>query len=247
MATTTPNYGWSVPTSTDLVKDGATAIETLGDSADATVKALNPETTLGDIAYRSATANVNTRLGIGSTGQVLTVAAGVPSWATPASGGGITLITSTDMAGVASVTFSSIVGTYKNLVVIIKNFYIGTDFRLRVELNSDTTASNYDNIINQGRSSGAFTSYANSNTLQELTQEGTDSDAFMYLFFPDYTNTIARKQIQNNAGFLSDNGGVVVQNGTHQWRNTNAITDIKILNTLASNFTAGTCQLYGVN
>ena len=35
MATTTPNYGWSVPTSTDLVKDGATAIETLGDSIDA--------------------------------------------------------------------------------------------------------------------------------------------------------------------------------------------------------------------
>jgi hypothetical protein len=84
MATTTPNYGWSVPTSTDLVKDGATAIETLGDSVDATVKALNPETTLGDIAYRSSTANTNTRLGIGSSGQVLTVAAGVPSWATPA-------------------------------------------------------------------------------------------------------------------------------------------------------------------
>jgi hypothetical protein len=34
MATTTPNYGWSVPTSSDLVKNGATAIETLGDSVD---------------------------------------------------------------------------------------------------------------------------------------------------------------------------------------------------------------------
>jgi hypothetical protein len=37
MATTTPNYGWTVPTSTDLVKDGATAIETLGDSIDASM------------------------------------------------------------------------------------------------------------------------------------------------------------------------------------------------------------------
>ena len=163
------------------------------------------------------------------------------------SSGSLTLITSTDMAGVASVTFSSIVGTYKNLVVIIKNFYLGTDFRLKVELNSDSTASNYDNVINQGRSGGAFSSYANSNLLQELTQEGADSDAFMYLVFPDYTNTIARKQIQNNAGFLSDNTQVTVQTGTHQWRNTAAITDIKILNTAASNFTAGTCQLYGVN
>jgi hypothetical protein len=37
MATTTPNFGWSVPTSSDLVKNGATAIETLGDSVDASL------------------------------------------------------------------------------------------------------------------------------------------------------------------------------------------------------------------
>ena len=37
MATTTPNYGWSVPTSSDLVKNGATDIETLGDSVDASL------------------------------------------------------------------------------------------------------------------------------------------------------------------------------------------------------------------
>jgi hypothetical protein len=37
MATTTPNFGWPVPTSTDLVKDGATAIEALGDGVDASM------------------------------------------------------------------------------------------------------------------------------------------------------------------------------------------------------------------
>jgi hypothetical protein len=82
MATTT-NYGWDTPDDTDLVKDGAAAIRTLGNSIDTTTKNLNPETTTGDIAYRSATSNTNTRLAIGTTGQVLTVAAGVPSWATP--------------------------------------------------------------------------------------------------------------------------------------------------------------------
>ena len=35
MATTTPLNGWPVPTSTDYVKDGATAIEALGDAIDA--------------------------------------------------------------------------------------------------------------------------------------------------------------------------------------------------------------------
>ena len=81
MANTT-NYNWETPDDTDLVKDGAAAIRTLGSSVDTTTKALNPSTTLGDIEYRSATANTNTRLGIGSTGQVLTVAGGVPTWAT---------------------------------------------------------------------------------------------------------------------------------------------------------------------
>jgi hypothetical protein len=45
MATTTPNFGWAVPTSTDLVKDGATAIETLGDSIDASMVDLKGGTT----------------------------------------------------------------------------------------------------------------------------------------------------------------------------------------------------------
>jgi hypothetical protein len=35
MATTTPNFGFDVPTSSDYVKDGALAIETLGDDIDA--------------------------------------------------------------------------------------------------------------------------------------------------------------------------------------------------------------------
>jgi hypothetical protein len=81
MATTT-NYGWTTPDDTALVKDGAAAIRTLGSSVDTTTKALNPSTTLGDVEYRSSTANTNTRLGIGTTGQVLTVSGGVPAWTT---------------------------------------------------------------------------------------------------------------------------------------------------------------------
>lgn len=116
MATTTPNFGWPVPTSTDLVKDGATAIEGLGDAIDASLLDLkggtsgqvlkknsntdmdfiwsadsagmtNPMTTTGDTIY-SSSGSTPARLGIGSTGQVLTVAGGVPSWATPTSSSG---------------------------------------------------------------------------------------------------------------------------------------------------------------
>lgn len=45
MATTTPNFGWPVPTSTDLVKDGAVAIEGLGDAIDASLLDLKGGTT----------------------------------------------------------------------------------------------------------------------------------------------------------------------------------------------------------
>jgi hypothetical protein len=49
---------------------------------DTRLKALQPGTTLGDLAYSSATANTSTRLPIGTTGQVLAVSGGVPAWTT---------------------------------------------------------------------------------------------------------------------------------------------------------------------
>jgi hypothetical protein len=55
MATTTPNFGWPVPTSTDLVKDGATAIEALGDSIDASLLDLKGGTTGQVLSKTSAT------------------------------------------------------------------------------------------------------------------------------------------------------------------------------------------------
>lgn len=45
MSTVTPNFNWPVPTSTDLVKDGATAIEALGDAIDTSMVDLKGGTT----------------------------------------------------------------------------------------------------------------------------------------------------------------------------------------------------------
>jgi hypothetical protein len=108
MATTT-NYGWTTPDNTDLVKDGALAIRTLGSSVDTTTKALNPSTTLGDIEYRSATANTNTRLGIGTSGQVLTVSGGVPAWANATGGGKVLQVVSTLKTDTFSAASNSLV------------------------------------------------------------------------------------------------------------------------------------------
>jgi hypothetical protein len=84
MANPTTNYGWPMPTSSDLVTDLPADFDAFGQPVDNTLKALNPETTLGDISYRSAVSNTNTRLGIGTAGQVLAVSGGVPAWTTTA-------------------------------------------------------------------------------------------------------------------------------------------------------------------
>jgi hypothetical protein len=52
-----------------------------------TTPTISTATTNGDILYGTGSGALQ-RLGIGSTAQVLTVASGIPSWATPAGGGG---------------------------------------------------------------------------------------------------------------------------------------------------------------
>jgi hypothetical protein len=74
-----------MPTATDLVTDLPADFEVFGQAVDTRLKALQPGTTLGDLAYSSATANTNTRLPIGTSGQVLAVSGGgVPAWTTTA-------------------------------------------------------------------------------------------------------------------------------------------------------------------
>jgi hypothetical protein len=61
MATTTPFYAWPVPTSTDYVKDGASAIESLGDAIDATLSGfLNVKQVISASTVTSTSSSVNT-------------------------------------------------------------------------------------------------------------------------------------------------------------------------------------------
>ena len=80
MANPTTNYGFVLPTPTDLVTDLPADFDVALQGVDTRLKALQPGTTLGDLAYSSATANTNTRLGIGTSGQVLGISGGVPAW-----------------------------------------------------------------------------------------------------------------------------------------------------------------------
>jgi hypothetical protein len=244
MATTT-NYGWTTPDDTSLVKDGAAAIRTLGSSVDTTTKALNPSTTLGDVEYRSATANTNTRLGIGTTGQVLTVTGGVPVWATPA-GGSMTSIASGSLSG-STLSLTSISGSYKDLKLVLRNANT-SNCNFTLTINNVTAASysrvtifNSDSTFTSAAQGGVTSTQLNGN---EVKSGRTNT---VIVDFPDYANTTSYKQWTSQMAsekYLGSNMQNAWTLGT-----LDAVTAISRIDLTisAGTFSAGTYILYGVN
>ena len=253
MATTT-NYGWTTPDDTALVKDGASAIRTLGSSVDTTTKALNPETTLGDISYRSSTANTKTRLGIGTTGQVLTVAGGVPSWATPSgSGKGYTLINTggTALTGATSITVSSL-GNYESYIIYTNASSANSNSAITFRLNSDSGA----NYISRGVAISNSTTYSAA-FLSNIEQDGgteyqigntATSASTGYLTIGiriEGGKSTSSKGIQVSAGFWDGSRtGQTTSVSTGLYTGTSTISSFTILSS-SGNFDQGTLYIYG--
>jgi hypothetical protein len=246
MATTT-NYSWTTPDDTALVKDGAAAIRTLGSSIDTTTKNLNPSTTLGDIEYRSSTANTNTRLGIGTAGQLLRVNSGAsaPEWAT-ISTGGMTLINTggTTLTG-ASVTIGSIPATYNYLKLIVENPLPATDNDfLTLRVNGDSNANRHKTTT---AISNATISFDSTRWEIGIGEDNASAQSIMVVDIYGYANTTTWKMAQCN--ILANNATTSTQfnNAIRQlaYNQTGAITSL-VLAFGTGNFTSGTAYLYGV-
>lgn len=248
---TTTNYGWTTPADTDLVKDGAAAIRTLGSSVDTTTKNLNPQTTTGAIAYRSATSNVNTSLAIGTAGQVLTVNSGAtaPEWATPAVGGGLTLISTTNYtSGSAALTISSIPTTYKNIYVLWSGFYPSADTgSIFLRVNGDT-ASNYVRIGALGQQYAFATSFALNHWTVPTFSTNIAYRAVAWIQIPNYATTSTGKVIDSTFTTIFDAATANNAGATESalYIGTSAITSIS-LNTGTGTWNGGVALLYGEN
>lgn len=153
MATTT-NYGWETPDDTDLVKDGAAAIRTLGTAIDTTVysnaSASIAKTLIdakGDLIVGSA-ADTAARLAVGTNDYVLTAdstATNGIAWKQAAGGAGNLAVVASGTLSGSSLTLSSL-STYSELILALNGVTNGSVATVRVRINNNST-SNYENRV----------------------------------------------------------------------------------------------------
>ena len=252
MATTT-NYGWTTPDDTALVKDGASAIRTLGTAIDTTTfnnaSAAIAKTIVdakGDIIAATA-ADTVARLAVGTNGQLLsadsTAATGL-AWTAAPTSGGMTLISTTTLTG-ASITLSSIPQTYNSLYFVIRNYKPATDdSRIFLRANSDAGASRYK--IN----TTTVVDPATFDSAQWDLGVGNDNsvaNALTTFTIPDYFNTTTWKNI---FGYVTTTDNTTTtsfayMNFTGSYNQTAAISSMLMLPN-SGNFTSGEVLLYGV-
>jgi hypothetical protein len=282
MSNPTSNFGWQMPTATDLVTDLPADFEVFGQAVDTALMDLkggtinqvlaknsntdmdfkwvtdatgmtNPMTTTGDTIY-SSSGSTPARLAIGSTGNVLTVAAGVPTWAAPAGGGvsGLTLLNSggTSLSGastsVSGISSKNVVYVYINGVTVSS----GTS-TVRFRLNGSSTSADYIANINGIQSNPSYSSNFN-----EQGQQGNNPDGFRTFLTSDNTSSTGGGSIlifgadttNNKAcliqGYATGAGGnyQTATNGSGLFTPASAISSITV--SCNSTFTAGTMYVY---
>jgi len=125
-------------------------------------------TTNGDLIYGTGSGTFS-RLGIGSTNQILTVSGGVPTWATPASSAsGLTLITSTTVSAATSKSidncFTSTYDNYVVKIVLTAGAANNSDVTVRLRASSTDSSANYTSRRILGNQNGISTDADTSGT-----------------------------------------------------------------------------------
>lgn len=242
---TTTNFGWTTPADTDLVKNGAAAIRTLAGNIDTGLVDLKGGTTGQYLAKNS-----NTDLDY--------------VWSTLPAAGGMTLITETVANANASIDFSSISGSYKQLLFIwrgIVHSTTGSEFNVR--FNNDST-SKYSVQAGYHKLDAVVTKYISTDTsimggdaqgrLFGINSTNTDATqaSVGYLLIDNYASTSKHKTFTGAWSYQK-----VTEGHTSCWQmigtylSTSAITAINIVrltgSATLSNISDTSIRLYGIS
>lgn len=233
MATTTTNFGWDIPQSTDLVKDGATAIAALGQDID---------TALVDLKG-------------GTTGQVLAKASGTDldfTWSAAPAGAGLVKIASASFSAVSSVSFANntFTSTYKDYLVLIDLTNCSANMNIQGRMRTsgtDNSSASYFNLVEMfDTGGGTASSIAQANvTIMNLGYLNSGDAWFSgaYTFFnPQLAN---RTKIQGEGMGISSGFNLVTSRSAGHAFNANTQFDSFSLIASTGNFT-GRYAVYGL-
>lgn len=157
--------------------------------------------------------------------------------------------TTTLGSAASSVTFSSIPGTYTDLILVVNgSSTAGTGSRLRIGNGSVDTGSNYSFTFLEGTGSGTNTylnsnaAYIQMNNYSQFAPSPTYNTTEIVQIM-NYANTTTYKTVINRSNLAQT--GVSTMVGL--WRSTSAINVITYYCSNATTFEAGfTATLYGV-
>jgi hypothetical protein len=191
-------------------------------------------------------------LAVGANDTVLTADSSTATgmkWATPAAGGGMTLLSTTSLGG-SSTTISSIAGGYKNLYIVFQDLYMSTSGGdVNIRLNGDT-GGNYssgsfgmDNAVFYGNDNGGGTSV-------QIVRKGGSTNTLINkvngaITINRYTST---DQVTGTSYSTGYNNAAFRQNSLTNvfvYDCSAAITSITFFGTYE--FSGGTVYIYGVN
>ena len=203
-------------------------------------------TAAGDIIVGTGSGTFD-NLPIGTTGQVLTADTTVSpykvKWASAASGGSMTLLSTTTLSG-STTTVSSISQSYKNLYIEINGMTISA-FAATINYLTNSTAVVIYN--QQAASATGVNYYSTAGTLgngQNYAALSSNNKANWTIF--DYTDASNSKPGFFNQRWINEGGSPIYVQGGMASVHSAAVTSISMTISTGT-FTGGSLKIYGVN
>lgn len=250
MATTT-NYSWTTPDDTDLVKDGAAAIRTLGTAIDSTVftnaGAAIAKTIVdakGDLIAATAADTVS-RLAVGANDTVLTAdsstATGLKWAAAAVSGANWTLLNAGGTSLSGSTTTISGISAKDKIMIVVTNASTAADFQVRFRFNTDTGNNYYHAGQTWGRTNNNGFAQTPQNYIPIAYVAAAAEFGYGYLLLTG-ANASGVKVYQSLGG-ATDNSGAAGYAVGGWYDSSSTISSISVVAS-AGSFDAGTVYVY---
>lgn len=209
----------------------------------------SPLTTKGDL-YTYSTAD--TRLGVGTNGQVLMADSAQSTGLKWAASGGMTELATSTPAGASSLSFSSISSSYKHLLITYSDVYGTVDGEtLILRFNGDSgTNYSYYVITANGTTTGAgnnqgTTEIRMSTVITSATGLENRTNGFFWIY--NYAQTGYSRQVSGGAEGYLNSGSARIRVLDAHWKNTASAINQIDLSLGSGNFGAGKFTLYGVS